>query len=490
MPRLPVAECAVASENGGAKERFLLGSQFGLFGGIGWPNDVMETHKHVPYFSGLLGHGEFLKLWSGQTISLFGSLVGRIALPMMVILMLDATPMQVGLLRAVEITPGLIAGLFAGIWVDRLRRRPIMIAADFGRAVLMGLIPLLFLLGRLTMEYVYAVAFLVSILTIFFDVAYQSYLPTIVDANDLVDANSKLEASASLAEISGFSISGFLVQFLTAPVTILVDAISFVVSAVSLLWIRMPEPPPPPAQHRQGMWPEIRVGMQMVFGHPVLRALAVADGISNLFGNIIGTVITLYVLRELNLAPSVAGVIFALGGVSAFFGALLAAAVVRRYGLGCSLIVTALMSALSTAFLPAATGPLPMVVAFLAAQQLFGDGAMTIYIINATSLRQAVTPERFLGRVNATLRVSDWTFMLVGTLLGGVLGEVIGLRGTLVVSCLGKLIAVGWLWFSPVRTMREQPEPITALERRSGDCPAPHPTHRRARAAHQKKSRL
>ncbi|HWI53865.1 MAG TPA: MFS transporter [Symbiobacteriaceae bacterium] len=413
-------------------------------------------------FSGLLGHGEFLKLWSGQTISLFGSLVGRIALPMMVVLVLDATPMQVGLLRAVEVAPGLVAGLFAGVWVDRLRRRPIMIAADFGRAVLMGLIPLLFLIGSLTMGYVYAIAFFVSILTVFFDVAYQSYLPTIVEPNELVEANSKLEASASLAEISGFSLAGVLVQFLTAPVTILVDAISFVVSAVSLLWIRTPEPPPPPAEHRQGMWSEMRAGMQVLFSHPVLRALAAADGIISLFGNIIGTLIMLFVLRELNLPPAVAGVVFALGGVSSLVEAVLAGPVVRRFGLGRSLIVSLLMSAAATGFLPAAAGPLPLVIAFLAAQQLFGDGAIIIYMINATSLRQAVTPERFLGRVSATLRVSDWTCMLVGTLLGGILGELIGLRSALVVACLGQLGAGVWLWFSPVRTMREQPEPITA----------------------------
>ncbi|HWI62652.1 MAG TPA: MFS transporter [Symbiobacteriaceae bacterium] len=408
-------------------------------------------------FTGLWGHAEFLKLWSGQTISLFGSLVGRVALPMMVVLVLDATPWQVGMLRAVEVAPGLVAGLFAGVWVDRLRRRPIMVAADIGRALLMALIPALFMTGNLTMAAVYAVAFFVSILTIFFDVAYQSYLPTLVDSETLVEANSKLEASASVSEITGFSIAGFLVQLLSAPITILVDAVSFVVSAVSLLLIRTPEPPSPPAEQREGMWAEIKAGMGVLFGQPALRALAVADGISNLFGNIIGTVIMLYVLRELQVAPSVAGVIFGLGGVSALVGALLAGPVVRRFGLGPSLIVAAFMSAASNAFLPAATGPMPVIIAMLIAPQILGDGAMMVYAINATSLRQAITPERFLGRVNATLRVSDWTFMLVGTLLGGMLGEVIGLRGALVVACLGKLAAVVWLWFSPVRTMQKQP---------------------------------
>lgn len=410
--------------------------------------------------SGLWGHSEFVKLWTGQTISMFGSLVGRIALPMMVVLVLEATPMQVGLLRAVEVAPGLVAGLFAGVWVDRLRRRPIMIVADFGRAVLMGLIPLLFLLGSLTMGYVYTIAFFISILTIFFDVAYQSYMPTLVESSHLVEANSKLEATSSIAEITGFSLSGFLVQILTAPVTILIDAVSFLASALFLLRIRTPESAPPPPEARVGMWAEIKAGMQVLFGQPVLRALVAADGISNLFGNIIGTVIMLFVLKELQVAPSVAGVIFGFGGVSAFFGALLAAPVVRRFGLGSSLIVAALMSGASVAFLAGAAGPMPVIIAMLVAQQLFGDGAMMVFAINATSLRQAVTPERFLGRVNATLRVSDWTFMLVGTLVGGILGESIGLRGALAVACLGKLAAVVWLWFSPVRQIKQHPEPI------------------------------
>ncbi|MDF2626775.1 MAG: transporter [Symbiobacteriaceae bacterium] len=412
--------------------------------------------------SGLWGHPEFLKLWTGQTISLFGSLIGRIALPMMVVLVLDATPMQVSLLRAVEVAPGLVAGLFAGVWVDRLRRRPIMIVADMGRAVLMGLIPLLFLLGSLTMGYVYAIAFFISILTIFFDVAYQSYMPTLVQSAHLVEANSKLEATASIAEITGFGLSGFLVQILTAPITILIDAISFVASAIFLLRIRTPEAAPPLPETREGMWSEIKAGMQVLFSHPVLRALVAADGLSNLFGNIIGTVIMLFVLKELQVSPSLAGVIFGFGGVSAFFGALLAAPVVRRFGLGRSLIVAAFMSGASVAFLAGATGPMPIIIAMLIAQQLFGDGAMMVFAINNTSLRQAITPERFLGRVNATLRVSDWTFMLVGTLVGGVLGEAIGLRGALVVACLGKLLAVVWLWFSPVREIQHHPDSAAA----------------------------
>ena len=402
----------------------------------------------------LRAHSDFRKLWSGQTVSTFGSLIGRIALPMMAVLVLNATPMQVGLLRAVEVAPGLVAGLFAGLWVDRLRRRPLLIAADAGRALLTAAIPALFLAGSLRMSGLYLVACLTSVLTILFDVAYQAYLPTLVDSEALVDANSRLEATSAVAEVTGFGIAGVLVQTLTAPLTILIDAVSFVVSAFSILWIRTPEPPPPPPEQREGTWVEIRTGMTALFAHPVLRALAVAGGIHNLFGNIIGTVIMLYVLRELNLSPSLSGVIFAIGGISSFVGALLAGSVVRQLGQGPAIVTTALMGALASVFMPLARGPLVVVVACLVAQQLLGDGALTVYAIHATSLRQAITPERLLGRVSATLRVSDWAFMLLGTLLGGVLGELIGLRGALWVATAGQLLSVVWLWFSPVRTLR------------------------------------
>lgn len=412
-------------------------------------------------FQGLWRHSDFLKLWSGQSISVFGSLVGRIALPMLIVLVLNATPMQAALVRSLEVAPGLVVGLFAGVWVDRLRRRPIMIWVDLGRAVLLGIVPLLYLLGRLSMGYVYGIAFLVSILTILFDVSYESYLPTLVPPADLVEANSKMGATASIAEITGFGLAGMLVQFMTAPVTILIDAVSFVVSALSLGSIRTPEPPPPAPEARESLWAEAREGVRVLFGEPILRALAIADGVNNLFGNIIGVVIMLFVLRDLHLSPGLSGVIFALGGISSLVGALLAGPALRRFGLGATLIGSTVLTIIGTAFMPMAMGPMWLVVLMLCVQQLLGDGAATIYIIHAASLRQAVTPNRVMGRVSATLRVGDWGFQLVGTLLGGVLGETIGLRGALVVAVAGKLLSLLWLWFSPVRSMQEQPEPIT-----------------------------
>jgi MFS family permease len=410
-------------------------------------------------FRGLWQHPDFLRLWLGQSVSTFGSLIGRVALPMLIVLVLDATPMQVSLLRTLEVAPGLLAGLFAGVWVDRLRRLPIMIAMDIGRALAVGSIPVAYLLGGLGMGQIYVVGAVVSILTVCFDVAYHAYLPSIVTADQLVEANSRMAATDSVAEIAGFGLAGVLVQLLTAPFTILFDAVSFLVSVASLLLIRQKEDLPPPAEHHRSTWGEIREGMGALFGHPILRALVGASGIDNLFGNIIGTVIMLFVLRELNVAPALAGVLFGLGGVSSLIGATLATPAVRRFGLGRTIIGASLMAQLSTFFLALAGGPLWLVIAMLSLQQLLGDGAATVGIINSTSLRQAVTPNRVLGRVNATLQVSNWTFMLLGTLLGGILGELIGLRGALLVAAGGKLLSVLWLWLSPVRTLRDHTVP-------------------------------
>ncbi len=400
----------------------------------------------------LLRHRDFVKLWAGQSVSALGSIVGRTALPMLIVITMNASPLQVSLVRTLEIAPGLVAGLFAGVWVDRARRLPIMVGADLGRALLLASIPLAYLAGRLGMGHIYAVALMVSVLTVLFDVAYQSYLPTLVKGEQLVQANSLISATNSVGEIAGFGVGGMLVQWLTGPITLLVDAVSFLVSSVSLMLIRAPEArDAAPEEETRSTFREIREGLSSLFDHPVLRALSISRGIDSLFGNIIGTVIHLFVLRELGLSPGVAGSLYALGGISSFFGAALATPALRRFGLGPTIVGSGLVGAVATLFLALAGGPLWAVVALMAAQQLIGDGAMTMHIIHGTSLRQSVTPDRVMGRVNASLQVTDWSFMLVGTLLGGVLGESIGLRGALLVAVAGKLLAVAWLYFSPVR---------------------------------------
>ena len=408
-------------------------------------------------FTGLWRHPDFLKLWAGQTISTFGSLVSRFALPVTAILILRATPLQITLLSVAELAPGLLVSFFAGAWVDRLRRRPILIAADLGRAVLLGTIPGAALLGILHIEQLYLVALAVSILTVFFDVAYRSYLPSLVRREEVLEGNSKLQASNSVAEVAGFGLAGVLVQALTAPVAILTDALSFLVSAFSVVIIRKPEPPSAPAGEQANAWREIGQGIRLLLGNPVLRAIAATTGTFNLFRSLFGVVIMLYFIRELHLEPVVMGPLFALGGVSAFFGAVLAGWFTRRWGVGRTLIGGLLLGGFLSLLIPLAGGPLLLVLVLLAIPQLFGDGADTIYEINQLSLTQTMIPDRLQGRMNASIRFIEWTAMLLGLLVGGLLGQTVGLRATLLVGAIGGLLSALWLVFSPVRKLCEYP---------------------------------
>jgi MFS family permease len=404
-------------------------------------------------FSGLWRHPDFMKLWAGQTISVFGSLITTFALPVVAILTLHASPLQITLLSAAEYAPGLVVSFFAGAWVDRLRRRPILIAADVGRAALLATIPAAALLGVLRIEQLYVVALLVSVLAVFFDVAYRSYLPSLVKREELLEGNSKLGASASVAEVAGFGLGGVLVQTLTAPVTMLFDALSFLVSAGSLAIIRQQEPAPAPSDEQSNAWRDIMQGIRLLVSNPILRASAATSGTFNLFRNMVGVVIMLFFLRELNLQPIVLGPLSALGGVSAFVGALLAERLTRRWGVGRTLPGGLLITGLMTFLVPLAGGPLLLVLGLL------GDGAATIYEINQLSLLQAITPDRLQGRINASHRFIEWAAMLVGLLVGGVLGQWIGLRPTLFVASAGITLSGLWLVFSPVRRLHDYPTP-------------------------------
>ena len=259
--------------------------------------------------SGLWRHADFLRLWSGQTISVFGSMIGGTALSFTAILFLHATPAQLGVLGAMQIAPALLAGLFAGAWVDRLRRRPLLIGADIGRALVFATLPLAAVLGVLHISQVYVVALVAGVLTILFDVAYQAYLPALVGRPDLIEGNSKLSASAAVAESAGFGVAGWLVQALTAPVAILIDAASFVVSAMTLGLIRAREPMVV-SEERPNMRREVAEGLRVVWRHEMLRALAVAELLHNLAGGVWAALVVLYMSRGLGFSPGVLGMIW------------------------------------------------------------------------------------------------------------------------------------------------------------------------------------
>lgn len=403
--------------------------------------------------TGLWHHRDFMRLWAGQSISAFGSLITRDALPLTAILVLGATPAQMALFVAAATLPVLFFGLPAGVWVDRLRRKPIMIATDLLRAFLLVSIPVAALLGRLTIEQLYFIVFLTGILSVFFDVAYQSYLPTLVQREQLVEGNSKLGTTSSMAEVAGPAIVGSLVQIISAPLTILLDAISFIFSAIFVGSIRTPEPPPEPTEERQHIWKDAADGFRAIWHDPLLRPLVRGAVMLNLAFGIIGPVIGLFVLNELGLSPALWGIVISLGGVSSLFGALLARAASQRFGPGPSIIASLALAGASTLLIPLAGGPVAVVFMFLAAAQV-GDAALTIYNINERSLRQTVTSDHMLGRVSATLHFLSAGVALLGALIGGILGELLGLRTTIAIGAVITIVGALWMVFTPVRARR------------------------------------
>ncbi len=406
--------------------------------------------------------GDFVRLWSAATISIFGSLIGRTALPFVAILTLHAGALEVSALRSLELVAALLVGLVAGAWVDRLRRRPIMVAADLGRAILFITIPVAAIAGVLGLGQLFVVAFLAAILTTFFDLADRAYLPTLVRPDRIVAANSALTVSGSAAEFAGFGISGFLVQILTAPFALVFDAVSFVVSAVLIRSIKRPEPAPPERADRAPMQREIRDGLRLVAHSPVLRAIALSSAFSHMTWGVFGAVYILYATQELGLGPAAIGVIAAIGGLSSLAGAVFVGPVVRRLGLGRTLLIGIGGFGLGNLFIPLAPSGSVLIGALcLIAQQLIADSSATGYDIIDMSLRQSIVGDRLLGRVNATIRTLSTLLQLVATVFAGIVGEFYGLRVALWFGLLGAVLAFLSIWFSPIRAMHAVPmEPI------------------------------
>jgi MFS family permease len=412
-----------------------------------------------PFHSPLWSNRAFVRVWSAATVSVFGSLVTRMALPFVAILVLGAGPFEVAVLRGLEIGTGLFVGLVAGAWVDRLRRRPILIWADLGRAVLLASIPIAFVAGVLTLWHVLLVTALASVLTTFFDAADNAYLPTVVERERLVEANSAIAASTSASEFAGFGISGFLIAVLTGPIAIVLDAITFVVSALLLVGIREAEPPPPPVSAREPVRTEIATGIQVVFQNPILRAFLFAQMLHHVLWGVFGATWILFAIDYLALGPAPIGLIAAAGGIASFVGAVIAHRSIARWGFGPVAVGSMAMLAIGNAFIPIAPAAFPIIaLACLLVQQLVGDGAATVFDIADTTIRQTLVPDRQLGRVTSTFFVAGHAAQLVATLAAGVLAEVIGLRATLVLAPIGALIGALVLWRSPVRTLIRLPE--------------------------------
>jgi MFS family permease len=378
-------------------------------------------------FTGFWRHGDFLRLWAAHTVTQIGAQVSFVAIPLAAVVVLDASPVQMGVLTAIGSIPALVLGLFAGVWVDRLRRRPILILADVGRGLVLATIPLAALFGVLGIWHLYVALLLVGAMTLFFDVAYRSYLPSLVRRELLVDGNSKLEVSRSAAEIVGPGLAGGLVQVFTAPLAILFDALSFLLSAAFLSRIRSAEPTPESrknqeegstAEEQGRILQEIRDGLRALAGNPTVRSLVSCTGTMTLFNAVIEAVLVLYLVNTLGLSAATIGIIFSVGGVGFLVGAVMAGRITRHVPLGVVLVGGPLLVGAADLLIPLAGGPAVLVVGLPgAAQFLFGVG-LPLYRVNEVSLRQMIVPDRFLGRVNSGEYFVREGLVPIGALLG------------------------------------------------------------------------
>jgi MFS family permease len=405
-------------------------------------------------------HGDFMKLWTAQTVSQFGDEITQLAIPLVAALTLQVTPFEFGLLGTFQFLPFILLTIPAGVWVDRMRRRPILIGADIGRAVLLSSIPVAFIGGWLTIWQLYVVAFTVGCLEVFFDVAYQSYLPSVVDRDRLVEGNAKLELSVSAANVAGPSIAGFLIELVRAPIAVFFDALSYLGAIAFVLLIRRPEAPPEPHDPASGPRPSMRReaadGLRYVLGHRYLRYIAACTGTLNLFNNLGTAILILYIVDELGLTPGTIGVVLATGNVGVLVGALLSERVGRWIGVGPTIVWSAFLSPL--AIFAVALAPRDAPVPFLIAGFFIGAVTTVVYNVNQVSLRQAITPDRMQGRMNATMRFIVWGTIPVGTLAGGLLGGIIGLHATIWVGAVGALLGFLPVLLSPVRGLQRIPE--------------------------------
>lgn len=418
----------------------------------------VHSHSSLPpsrwkgYFGGLWRDPDFVKFWISRTVSNFGFLMG--ALQFVAVLVLHATPLQMGVLAALRVAPSILIGLFLGVIADRVRRRPILIASELGRFVLLASIPAAYLIGQLHIEQLYAVAFFHGVLTTFFDVSNRSYLPALVGRNNLVDANSRLTASESFAEVTAFSIGGWIAELASSIAAAAIAGITFLISAVSLLFIQKQEPAAEPSEDRGNVAREIAVGLRVVWNDRVLRALAVATAAENWTAGMMSAVVLVFGVRELGIGPGALGTIFAIGGISSIIGSIYAGRAARKFGFGRALVGGYTVYMLTIFFIPIAREPLLFAGIMLTLAQL-GDGFFTMFMVQESSLRQAITPERSLGRMNATIGSLGLAALFVGSLVGGWIAGIVGLRMTIVLAACVGLLGAAYMALSPLRTVRE-----------------------------------
>ena len=396
-------------------------------------------------------HTNFLKLWSAETVSAFGDAISDVALPLVAIITLGAGAREMGILKALNNAPILLFGLFVGVWVDRVRRQPLMIATQLGQGILLATIPITTLVGVLRIELLYFVSFLGGTLSAIFVLATTTFLPSLVSQEGLVEGNSKLSASRSAAKIAGPGLAGFLVERITAPFTIALDALSFLISGVCLIFVRSAESAKICNQGTQRIWHGIGEGFRTIFLHPILSTMTIGTTIGSFAGAIYGTVFILYLTRELMINFTWLGIILASAGGASLLGATAANPGVQHYGPGPILISGTLLISIGMGIMPLAAEISIFAIPIAIVAQVFQSIGLTVYSISQISLRQAITPNELLGRVNASRRVLVFGVIPFGAVISGALGETIGLQLTLIIGAVVAFLAFAFHLISPLR---------------------------------------
>ncbi|HET9894906.1 MAG TPA: MFS transporter [Streptosporangiaceae bacterium] len=412
---------------------------------------VMEQQ---PASGSLRTNGDFIKLWTGQGISAVGTQVSTVALPLTAVISLHATAGQMGLLNTMQWLPFLLFALIIGSYADRLRRRPLLVIADIGRALVLGLIVTLAVTKVLEVPLLIGLVFLFGVFTVMFEVTYFAYLPTLVDRSLLVPANSRLQATASVAQVGGPALGGVLVQLVTAPIALLADAISFLCSVTSLLLLRTREErrPAPPAG--EGNLHRIREGLKITYRNPFLRALVGVAASYNFFDEWILTLFLLYAVHDLHLHAGTIGLIISGGAVGAVVGSVLTGPASRWFGLGGALVISVSVESavmLAIPFIPALRSY--TVISLIVVYALNGFG-VALSSVAAVSIRQSVTPDALLGRMTASYRSISYGAIPLGAAAGGLIGQLFGLRNGLLVGAAGMLTTIAWVTFSPLPKLR------------------------------------
>jgi len=402
---------------------------------------------------------DFLRFWAGETLSLYGAQITLLALPLTAVLVFDAGPEEVGLLRFLQLIPYLAFALLFGVWIDRRRRRPVMIGANAARTVLIGLVPVLAALDLLTLPTLLVIAFAVGTVSVLFDVSWMSYVPALVKDKQLVEANAKLAVTSTSADTAGPGVAGVLVSALTAPTAMVVDAASYLVSVVSLVLIRTPEPQPPATGAKRRLGPELAEGLRWVFGNIYLRFLAFVGAACNFFSIATATMFLVYAVRDKSVSPAELGLIFSLGAAGGLAGSLVSAALIRRFPIGSVYFWSLAAVFAGPLLIPLAGGPELVAETMFVASFFISYSGLAVANVLILSMRQTITPPNLMGRMNAAMRTLMFGGGALGGPAGGLLAGMIGLHGALWAIGIGAAAMLVPVFLSPVTRLREMPPP-------------------------------